>query len=156
MSLVTVTLVTLSLSLWLRLCGCWRFYVYIPPPPLPLPPALCIRTKHVCVCPVWVPCVALSPGGGSTVGPSPLCGSPVWVPCMGPLCRSSLCGSPVWVPCVGPMRGSLGPRDASCGIYSRDISRSFTRFRSKHTLSSTPTTTADNDFNSDKHTAASR
>jgi len=52
----------------------------------------------VCVCPVWVPCVALISGGGSSVGPSPLCGSPVWVPCVGPLCVGPLCGSPVWVP----------------------------------------------------------
>jgi len=52
----------------------------------------------VCVCPVWVPCVALLSGGGSSVGPSPLCGSPVWVPCVGPLCVGPLCGSPVWVP----------------------------------------------------------
>jgi len=42
----------------------------------------------VCVCSVWVPCVALPSGGGSSVGPSPLCGSPMWVPCVGPL---SLC-----------------------------------------------------------------
>jgi len=49
----------------------------------------------VCVCSVWVPCVALPSGGGSSVGPSPLCGSPVRVPCAGPLC-----GSPVWVPSV--------------------------------------------------------
>jgi len=40
------------------------------------------------VCSVWVPCVALPSGGGSSVGPSPLCGSPVWVPCVGPLCGS--------------------------------------------------------------------
>ena len=65
--------------------------------------------KTVCVCPVWVPCVALLSGGGSSVGPSPLCGSPVWVPCAGPLCVGPLCGSPVWVPCVGPLCGSLGP-----------------------------------------------
>ena len=49
----------------------------------------------VCVCSVWVPCVALPCGGGSSVGPSPLCGSPVWVPCAG-----LLCGSHVWVPSV--------------------------------------------------------
>jgi len=58
---------------------------------------------------VWVPCVG------------PLCGSPVWVPCVGPLCVGPLCGSPVWVP----------RRAASCGIYSRDVSRSFTRSRSE-------------------------
>ena len=79
----------------------------------------------VCVCPVWAPCVALPSGGGSSVGPSPLCGSPGWVPCVGPLCGSSLCGSPVWVPCVGPSTR----RVASCGIYSRDVSRSSTRSR---------------------------
>jgi len=55
---------------------------------------------------VWVPCVG------------PLCGSPVWVPCVGPLCVGSLCGSPVWVVAL------------RCGIYSRDVSRSFTRSRS--------------------------
>jgi len=37
-------------------------------------------TLTVCVCSVWVPCVALPSGGGSSVGPSSLCGSPVWVP----------------------------------------------------------------------------
>jgi len=65
------------------------------------------HVNGVCVCPVWVPCVALPSGGGSSVGPSPLCGSHVWVPCVGPLCGSPLCGSPlcgspVWLPCVGP------------------------------------------------------
>ena len=49
----------------------------------------------VCVCSVWVPCVALPSGGGSSVGPSLLCGSPVRVPCAGPL--------PKWVLCVGPL-----------------------------------------------------
>ena len=82
----------------------------------------------VCVCSVWVPCVALPSGGGSSVGPSPLCwspcvgplcGSPVRVPCVGPLCVGPLCGSPVWVPRCA----------ASCCIYSRDASRSFTRSR---------------------------
>jgi len=60
----------------------------------------------VCVGSMWVPCVALPSGRGSSVGPSPLCGSPVWVPCagplwvpgVGPLCVGPLCGSPVWVP----------------------------------------------------------
>jgi len=61
---------------------------------------------------VWVPCVG------------PLCGSPVWVPCVGPLRN----GSTVWVPCVGP-----SSRCVSCGIYSRDVSRSFTRSRSRVT-----------------------
>ena len=78
----------------------------------------------VCVYPVWVPCVALPSGGGSSVGPSPLCGSPVWVPCVGPLCVG-----PLWVPCVGPS----ARRVASCGIYSRDVSSSFTRSRSTFT-----------------------
>jgi len=91
-----------------------------------------LAVSVVCVCSVWVPCVALPSGGGSSVGPSALCGSPVWVPCAGPLC-----GSPVWVPCVGPL--CVGPlcgspvwvprRAASCCIYSRDASRSFTRSR---------------------------
>ena len=31
----------------------------------------------VCVASVWVPCVALSSGGGSSAGSSPLCGSPM-------------------------------------------------------------------------------
>ena len=61
----------------------------------------------VCVCSVWVPCVALPPGGGSSVGPSPLCGSPVWVPCAGPLCGSPVWVSSVWVPCVCSLCGSL-------------------------------------------------
>jgi len=78
------------------------------------------------VCSVWVPCVALPSGGGSSVGPSPLCGSPVGVPCVVPLCGSPLCGSPEWVPCGG----LSSRRVASCGIYSRDVSRSFTRSRS--------------------------
>jgi len=78
------------------------------------------RVDYVCVCSVWVPCVALPSGGGSSVGPSPLCGFPLWVPCVGPLC-----GSPVWVPCVG-----TSARCVPCGIYSRDVSRSFTRSRS--------------------------
>ena len=60
----------------------------------------------VCVS-VWVPCVALPNGGGSSVGPSPLCGSPVWVPCAGPLCGSPVWVPSVWVPCVGPLCGSL-------------------------------------------------
>ena len=34
-------------------------------------------TLSVCVCSVWVPCVALPSGGGSSAGSSPLCGSPV-------------------------------------------------------------------------------
>jgi len=32
---------------------------------------------YVSVCSVWVPCVALPSGGGSSVGSFPLCGSPV-------------------------------------------------------------------------------
>ena len=75
----------------------------------------------VCVGPVWVPCVALPSGGGSSVGPSPLCGSPVWVP--------SVWVPFVWVPCVVPLCGSLVAL-RPCGIYSRDVSRSFTRSRS--------------------------
>ena len=66
--------------------------------------SLSVYVCVVCVCSVWVRCVSLPSGGGSSVGPSPLCGSPVWVPCAG--------GSPmwvpsVWVPCVGPLCGSL-------------------------------------------------
>ena len=82
----------------------------------------------VCVCSVWVPCVALPSGGGSSMGPSlcvgPLFGSPVRVLCVGLLCGSPLCGSPVWVPCVGP-----SSRGVPCGIYSRDASRSCSRSR---------------------------
>jgi len=88
-----------------------------------------LDARLVCVCSVWVPCVALPSGGGSSVGPSPLYGSPVSpvrVPCVGPLCVGPLCGSPVWVPCVGP-----SSRCVPCGIYSRDVSRSFTRSRSR-------------------------
>ena len=65
--------------------------------------------QTVCVCPVWVPCVALPSGGGSSVGPSPLCGSPGWVPWVGPLCGSPVWVPSVWVPCVGPLCGSLAP-----------------------------------------------
>jgi len=87
------------------------------------------RLIYVCVCSVCVPCVALPSGGRSSVGPSPLCGSPVWVPCVGPLCGSPVWVPSVWVPCVGPLCGSLVAL-RPCGIYSRDVSRSFTRSRS--------------------------
>jgi len=49
----------------------------------------------VCVCSVWVPCVALPSGGRSSAGSSPLCGSPVGgvLPCRVPgsrgICSSS-------------------------------------------------------------------
>ena len=65
----------------------------------------------------WVLCGALPSVWVHCVGP--LCGSPVWVPCVGPLCVGPLCGSPVCIP----------RRAASCCIYSRDASRSFTRSR---------------------------
>ena len=85
---------------------------------------------------------------GSYVGP--LCGPPlrwwvlcgalpsVCVPCFGPLCGSpvrvpSVWVPSVWVPCVGPLCGSLVAL-RPCGIYSRDVSRSFTRSRSPDTL----------------------
>jgi len=86
-------------------------------------PALCFFNQHirsvmsisykgqsitvvlVCVCSVWVPCVALPSGGENSVGPSPLCGSPVWVTCAGPLCGSPVWVPSVWVPCVGPLCG---------------------------------------------------
>jgi len=63
---------------------------------------------------------------GSPVWPSPPVVGPLWGPplCVGPL-LGPLCGSPVWVPCVGPS----SRRVASCGIYSRDVSRSFTLSR---------------------------
>jgi len=86
---------------------------------------------------VWVPCVALPSGGGSSVGPSPLCGSPVWVPCAGPLCGSPVWVHSMWVPCVGPLCGSLVAL-RPCGIYSRDVSRSFTRSRSFLTMGWSP------------------
>jgi len=106
----------MHLALYLHMCVTyfWR-----------IPPGL---TKTVCVCSVWVPCVALSSGGGSSVGPSHLRGSPVWVPCMGPLC-----GSPVWVP--RPVAFHV-----ACGIYSRDASRSCSRSRIQtSTAHATPT-----------------
>ena len=68
-----------------------------------------MRVQGVCVCSVWVPCVALPSGGGSSVWPSPPVVGPLWGP---PLCAGPLCGSPVWVPsvwvpCMGPLCGSL-------------------------------------------------
>jgi len=83
----------------------------------PSPPlrwwVLCGALPSVCV-----PCVCPLSG-------SPMCVPSVWVPCVGPLC-----GSPVCPPlCVGPLCGSpvwVSRRAASCGIYSRDASRSFT------------------------------
>jgi len=47
------------------------------------------RVLDVCVCSVWVPCVALPSGGGSSAGSSPLCGSPVGgvLPCRVPVSR---------------------------------------------------------------------
>jgi len=51
--------------------------------------------KDVCLWSVWVPCVALPSGGGSSAGSSPLCGSPVGgvLPCRVPvflgICSSS-------------------------------------------------------------------
>jgi len=81
----------------------------------------------LCGSPVWPSSPVVGPLWGPPLCVGPLFGSPVrvpsvWVPCVGPLC-----GSPVWVPCVGPS----ARRVASCGIYSRDVSRSFTRFRLK-------------------------
>jgi len=113
-----------------RHCGL-RVRVKLTPNPNPSPNLVlgvdCLDC--VCVCSVWVPCVALPSGGGSSVGPSPLCGSPVWVPCAGPLCGSPVWVPSVWVPCVGPLCGPLVVL-RPCGIYSRDVSRSFTRYRS--------------------------
>jgi len=64
---------------------------------------------------------------GSPVWPSPPVVGPLWGP---PVCVGPLCGSPVCVPCVGPLCGSPVPsRCVPCGIYSRDVSRSFTRSR---------------------------
>ena len=53
----------------------------------------------------------------------------VWVPCLGPLCGSAVWVPSVWVPCVGPLCGSPVALRL-CGIYSCDVSRSFTRSRS--------------------------
>jgi len=93
------------------------------------PATSCCGGVSVCVLcgsPVWPsPPVAVGPLWGPPLCVGPLCGSPVRVPCVGPLCGSPLCGSPVWVPCVGP-----SSRCVPCGIYSRDVSRSFTRSRS--------------------------
>ena len=38
--------------------------------------ACVVSVYVVCMCSVWVPCVALPSGGGSSAGSSPLCGSP--------------------------------------------------------------------------------
>jgi len=85
----------------------------------------------LCGSPVWPSPPVVGPLLGPPPCVGPLCGSPLWVPCAGPLCDSlwvscvgplcvgPLCGSPVWVP----------RRAASCCIYSRDASRSFTRSR---------------------------
>jgi len=53
-----------------------------------------IYILYVCVCSVWVPCVALPFGGGSFAGTSPLCGSPVGgvLPCRVPVSRG-ICSS---------------------------------------------------------------
>jgi len=67
---------------------------------LPIPPhsrcrfvTSCTRIP-VCVCYVWVPCVALPSGGGSSAGSSPLCGSAVdgALPCRVPVSRG-ICSS---------------------------------------------------------------
>jgi len=92
------------------------------------------QVRRVCVCSVWVPCVALPSGGGSSVGPSSLCGSPVWIPYVDPLCGSPVWVPSVWVPCVGPLCGSLVPGVTLRGIYSRDASRSCSRSRIRRTL----------------------
>ena len=83
----------------------------------------------LCGSPVWPSSPVVGPLWGPPLCVGPLFGSPVWVPCVGPLC-----GSPVWVPCVGPS----ARRVASCGIYSRDVSRSFTRSRLVFTNSHGP------------------
>jgi len=72
--------------------------------------------------------VGPSPLCGSPVWVGPLCGSPVWVPCVSPLCVGPLCGSPWWV----PRRATS--RCVPCGIYLRDVFRSFTRSRSWYAL----------------------
>ena len=71
-----------------------------PPRSVPRSPVnLCctaIRAPAVCMGYVWVPCVALPSGGGSSVGASPLCGSPVWVPCVGPSSRRAAFHVSMW------------------------------------------------------------
>ena len=79
----------------------------------------------LCGSPVWPSPPVVGPLWGPPLCVGPLFGSPVRVPYVGPLCVGPLCGSPEWVPCVGPS----ARRVASCGIYSRDVSRSFTRAR---------------------------
>ena len=56
--------------------------------------ALILTRVGVSVCSVWVPCVALPSGGGSSAGSSPLCGSPVGgvLPCRVPVSRG-ICSS---------------------------------------------------------------
>jgi len=104
--------------------------------PAPRPKRIAeISVCVLCGSPVWPSPPVVGPLWGPPLCVGPLFGSPVWVPCMGPLCVGPLCvgplcGSPVWVPCVGPS----APARASCGIYSRDVSRSFTRSRSRNTL----------------------
>jgi len=84
-----------------------------------------VSVGPLCGSPVWPSPPVVGPLWGPPLCVGPLCGTPVRVPCGGPLWGSPLCGSPVWVPCVG-----LSSRCVSCGIYSRDVSRSFTRSRS--------------------------
>ena len=96
------------------------------------PPTLSARLRAQCflsVCvlcgsPVWHSPPVVGPLWGPPLCVGPLCGSPVRVPCVGPLCGSPLCGSPVC-----PLCGSLVAL-RPCGIYSRDVSRSFTCARS--------------------------
>ena len=102
----------------------------------------------LCGSSVWSSPPVVGPLLGPPLCVGPLCGSPVRVPCVGPLCGPPLrwlvlCGAlpSVWVPCVGPLCGSplcgslcgspvwVPRRAAACGIYSRDVSRSFTRSR---------------------------
>jgi len=89
----------------------------------------------LCGSPVWPSPPVVGPLWPPPLCVGPLCVSPVRVPCVVPLCGSPLCGSPVWVPCVGPLCGSLVALRPS-GIYSRDVSRSFTRSRSGMTSAS--------------------
>ena len=102
--------------------------------PRPTPRYCIVSVCVLCGSPVWPSSPVVGPLWGPPLCVGPLCWSPVWVPCVGPpcvgpLCVGPLCGSPVWVLCVGPS----ARRVASCGIYSRDVSRSFTRSRSDRT-----------------------
>jgi len=86
----------------------------------------------LCGSPVWPSPPVVGPLWGTPLCVGPLYGSPLWVP--------SVWVPSVWVPCVGPLCGSLGPSRRVPCIYSRDVSRSFTRSRLVFTYSWDATT----------------